>query len=262
MRRRQHLHDPLGLAGAADDRVELLLAGELGEVAAELVEHERARRGLLARCRRRWRRPSRRCRAARAGVAGQQLDDLLAHPGQVGAQLHEHLGGDALALTDEAEQDVLGADVVVAELQRLAQRQLEHLLGAGREGDVAAGRRAALADDLLDLAAHGLERDAERLERLGGDALALVDEPEQDVLGADVVVVEEARFFLGQDDDPAGPVGEPFEQETASRQRGIVSASLTGSTPAHIGHVPALDEAADRLVTPAFPVAAIRAGSP
>ena len=59
---------------------------------------------------------------------------------QVGAQLHEHLGGDALALTDEAEEDVLGADVVVAELQRLAQRELEDLLGAGREGDVA--RRA------------------------------------------------------------------------------------------------------------------------
>ena len=33
---------------AADDRVELLLAGELGEVAAELVEHERARGLRLA----------------------------------------------------------------------------------------------------------------------------------------------------------------------------------------------------------------------
>ena len=127
-------------------------------------------------------------------------------------ELHEHLGGDALALTDEAEEDVLGADVVVAELQRLAQRQLEHLLGPGREGDVPGRRRAALADDLLDLAADGLEGDAERLEGLGGDALALVDQPEQDVLGADVVVVEEARFLLGQDDDPAGPVGEAFEQ--------------------------------------------------
>ena len=117
--------------GAADDRVELLLAGELGEVAAELVEHERARRAALAASRRRgggagllagW--PPR-----RALVAREQLDDLLADPRQVGAELHEHLGGDALALTDEAEQDVLGADVVVAELQRLAERQLEDLLG-------------------------------------------------------------------------------------------------------------------------------------
>ena len=55
----EHLHHALGLAVAADDRVELLLARELGEVAAELVEHERARRRLLAGCRRRWRRPSR-----------------------------------------------------------------------------------------------------------------------------------------------------------------------------------------------------------
>ena len=58
-------------------------------------------------------------------VAVQQLDDLLAHPVQVGAQLDQHLGGHAVALADEAEQDVLGADVVVAELQRLAQRELQ-----------------------------------------------------------------------------------------------------------------------------------------
>ena len=114
--------------------------------------------------------------AAGALVARQQLDDLLAHPGQVGAQLDQHLGGHALALADEAEEDVLGADVVVAELQRLAQRQLEDLLGAGRERDVPGGRRATLADDLLDLLADGLEADAQRLERLGRDTLALVDE--------------------------------------------------------------------------------------
>ena len=34
----EDLHDPLDLAAAADHRVELVLAGELGEVAAELVE--------------------------------------------------------------------------------------------------------------------------------------------------------------------------------------------------------------------------------
>ena len=215
MRRLQDLHDALGLAGATDDGVELLVARELREVATELVEHERARRGLLARA---ARGRAGLLLAAGAGVARQQLDDLLAHAAEVGAQLHEHLGGDALALADEAEQDVLGADVVVTELQRLAQRQLEDLLGARGEGDVARRRRAALTDDLLDLAAHGLERDAEGLEGLGGHALALVDEPEQDVLGADVVVVEQARFFLRQHDDTAGPVGETFEQDCLPRE--------------------------------------------
>ena len=145
------------------------------------------------------------------GVAREQLDDLLAHARQVGAELHEHLRGDAFALADEPEQDVLGADVVVAELERLAQRELEDLLRARRERDVARRGLAAVADDLLDLRADGFERDAERLERLGGDAFALVDQSEQDVLGADVVVVEQARFFLRQHDHSAGPVGEAFE---------------------------------------------------
>jgi hypothetical protein len=46
----------------------------------------------------------------------------------------------------------------------------------------------ALADDVLDLAANGLQRDVEGLERLGGDSLSLVDQTQEDVLGADVVV--------------------------------------------------------------------------
>ncbi len=200
---RQHLHDALDLLLAPDDGVELALAGGRGEVAAELVEHERGRRGALGRAAGRGR--------LLALVAAQQLDDLLADPVEVGAELDEHLGGDALALADEAQEDVLGADVVVAELQRLAQGQLEHLLGARGERDVAAGRLLALADDLLDLLAHGLERDAQALEGLGGDALTLVDEAQEDVLGADVVVVEHARLFLREHHDPTSPIGKPLE---------------------------------------------------
>src|SRR5690606_7794014 len=200
----EDLHDPLHLLLAPDDGVELAVARGLREVAAELVEDLAAlvgRGGLVAADR----------HLLLALVAREQLDDLLAHAVEVGAELDEHLGGDALALADEAEQDVLGADVAVAELQRLAQAQLEHLLGTRGEGDVAGRLLLALADDVLHLLAHGVERDAEALERLGGDALALVDEPEQDVLGADVVVVEHLRLFLGEDDHPTGTVGKALE---------------------------------------------------
>ena len=44
----QHLHDPLDLLAAPDHRIQLALAGAGGEVAAELVEHQRRRRGALA----------------------------------------------------------------------------------------------------------------------------------------------------------------------------------------------------------------------
>ena len=205
----QHLHDPLDLLLAPDDRVELAVARRLREVAPELVEHRGARGLALG--------------GAAGGdrllalVAGDELDDLLAHAVEVGAELVEDLGGDALALADQAEQDVLGADVVVAELQRLAQRQLQHLLGARRERDVARRGLLALADDLLDLGAHGLQRDAERLERLGRDTLTLVDQTQEDVLGADVVVVEHPCLFLGKDDHATGSVRESLEHVHSSR---------------------------------------------
>ncbi len=208
---RQHLHHALDLAFATDDRVELALAGVLGQVAAELVQHEAGGRRLGRGGAGRRGGAGGACLALLALEAREQLDDLLADPVEVGAELLQHLGGDALALTDEAEQDVLGADVGVAELQRLAQGQLEHLLGTRRERDVPGRCLLALADDLLDLVAHRLERDVEGLEGLGSDAFSLVDQAEQDVLGPDVVVGEHAGLFLGQHDHPAGSVSEPLE---------------------------------------------------
>src|SRR4051812_13594894 len=205
----QHLHDPLDLLLTPDDRVELALAGRLREVATELVEHEGARRralglaladagaGLLA--------------ALATLVAGEQLDDLLADLVELRAELDEDLGCDALALADQPEQDVLGADVAVAELECLAERVLEDLLRAGREGNVSGRGLLPLADDLLDLGPYRFERDVERFEGLRGDAFAFVDQTQEYVLGPDVVVVEQASFLLREDNHPSGPVGEPFE---------------------------------------------------
>ena len=81
---------------------------------------------------------------------------------------------------------------------------------------MAARGLGSLPDDLDDLESHRLEADAHALESPGGDAFALVDQAEEDVLGADVVVVQQARFFLGQNHDPACPIGKPFEQAATS----------------------------------------------
>ena len=50
-----------------------------------------------------------------------------------------------------------------------------------------------------------------RLEHARGEALLLAEQAEQDVLGADVVVLEGARLVLREHDDLAGALGEPFE---------------------------------------------------
>ena len=237
---REHLHDALDFLLAADDGVELAFPGGDRQVAAELVEDQGAglvvafgdalagggADGALLR-------------ATGFGVvaleAGQQLDDLLADARQVGAELDQDLRGDALALADEAEQDVLGADVLVAELQGLAEGVLEDLLGARGEGDVAGRRLGAAADDVDDFAAHGLQRDAHGFQGLRGDAVTFADQAEQDVLGADVIVVELAGLVLRQDDDAPGAVGEPLEHHSPRLSSGIhitVSLKLNDGPPA------------------------------
>ncbi|SII20256.1 Protein of uncharacterised function (DUF3170) [Mycobacteroides abscessus subsp. abscessus] len=199
----EDLHHALHLLVAADDRVELALAGGGGEVAAELVEDERTRRGALL--------TSAGGHGLLALVAGEELDDFLTHTPEIRAELDEDLSGHALSLADEAEQDVLGADVAVAQLQRLAEAELEDLLRARGERDVPARRLLALPDDLLHLIAHLLEGDVHPFECLGCQALTFVDEAEQDVLGADVVMLEEFGLFLGEHHHSAGSVSEPLE---------------------------------------------------
>ena len=199
---RQDLLNALGLALAADDRVELATCSAPGEVGAELVEHRallRAPRLLLAA-----RIGKRHGRGGIVDELGDGRADLLAIDAHIGKCLH----GDAVALAHDAEQQVLGGNVVLAELQRLAQRTFEHALCPRREGDVACSDRHLLVGDFLDLGDGLFVRHVEPLERLGGDALAFANQTEQQVLGSDVGLLELSCLFLREDEDPAGLVGE------------------------------------------------------
>ena len=208
---RKDLHDPLNLVTPADHRVQLAIARQLSEVPAELIEPQWSRRWTS-----RWS-----AAAASPGVrargrllalySGEQLDHGLADFVELRSELLQHLSRDAFTLANEPEEDVLSADVVVTKLQCLAERQLENLLCPRGERDVAARRLRPLPDDLDNLLTDRLEVDAEALETTSSDALALVDQPEEDVLGADVVVVEETSFFLSKDHDSSCPVREPLK---------------------------------------------------
>jgi hypothetical protein len=119
--------------------------------------------------------------------------------------------GHPLTLADQAQQDVLGPDVVVAELLRLPQRQLHHFLGPGSKWEVPGQGLLALANYLLNLLPYGLQADPQGLQGLGRHALTLKDQAQQDVLGADVVVVEHPGLFLRQHHNPPRPVGKPLK---------------------------------------------------
>src|SRR6266403_3348761 len=201
---RQDLHQPLDLRGAADDRVELALGRLLRQVAAELVEQLRALRLLAAR--------RTRAGALPAAGAGEHADDLVANLLGVRVEVEQDARGDAFILTHEAEQNVLGADVVVSEGERFTQRELEHLLRARCERDLSGRYLVALADDACNLGAHLFDGDVERLEHAGSKTFLFAQHAEEDVLRADVVVLERPGFVLCEDNHLASPFSEAFEQ--------------------------------------------------
>ena len=105
---------------------------------------------------------------------------------------------------------MLGSDVIVIELARFFEGELDDALRARREDHLLLHGLPAAADDRFDFLAHLREVDAERLEDFGREALALGDDAEQNVLGSDVVVPEALRFFLSEDDASSRALGERF----------------------------------------------------
>jgi hypothetical protein len=83
--------------------------------------------------------------------AAEQLQDLISDPVEVRAKLHQNLGRNALTFTNQAEQDVLGADVRMIDLERFAQTQFQYFFCSRREWDVSTWRLLPMADDLFNL---------------------------------------------------------------------------------------------------------------
>ena len=210
----QDLHDPLDLRGPPDGRVQLALGGELGEVAAEVIQ--RRSLGLLFRL---GRGAGLGCRGLRLRhVAAQQPQGLRARLLQAHARVGQHLGGDALLFPEQTQQEVLGAHVGVVQLPGLGHGQLQHLLGPRgvRQVGPDGGARFPLLDRLLDLLLDLLEVDVEVGQDRGGDAFALANQAQEDVLGAHVFVVQTGSLLPGHLKDLADPIGEIVAVHRAS----------------------------------------------
>ena len=196
----EDLNHTLDLGITADDGVELLVARHRRQVDTELVERRRARLpraragGLLLRL-----------------CLSEDTRGLAAYPFQIHAQALQHTGGDAFAFANETQKHVLRADVGVAQPSRFVDGEFDHFLRARREADLTAALTVAATDDELDRRTDFVQLHSEVGEHLGGDAVAFADQPEQQMLGADVVVVEALSLFLSQRQDTARPFRELVE---------------------------------------------------
>ena len=106
---------------------------------------------------------------------------------------------------------MFGTDVIVAELARFFEGQLQDPFGPGREGNFHGHKAGAAANDLFNLDPSILEVDPHRLQHLGGHPGALADQAQQDLLSADEVVAKAAGLLLGQHDHLDGFLGKPLE---------------------------------------------------
>ena len=190
----EHLLHAFDFVFAPDQRIELVLHRRLGEVAAELREQ---RRFLHARERR---------------LLVQQLHDVVAHRVQPHPLFHQDGGRHGSLFAQDAEQQVLGADVAVEELVRFFGRVLQHALRLAAEGDL--HRRGDLLAEHrapFDFLADAVERQVRALEDSAGQTLAFTDEPQQEMLRLNRDAPELAGFISREEENPSRPFRVAFE---------------------------------------------------
>lgn len=145
-----------------------------------------------------------------------QPENAGTQPVWVDIERGENLHGHALTLAYNSEEQVLRADGPIAELERLTQRKLEHLLRSRGEGKLReiSGRRTT-PDHPRDLGTTCISRDPELGQCRGRDALALGEQAKQQVLRAEIIVVEGARLLLCQGNAAAGSLIKAFQHRTS-----------------------------------------------
>ena len=115
-------------------------------------------------------------------------------------------------LAQQAEQEMLGADIVMVEIARLFDRVLDHLLGARSLWKLAhRDHFRATLDELLHLEADLAEVDVEVFQHIGADTRPFLNEAEQDVLSADVLVIQPLGLLVCQGHHLACTVGQSLE---------------------------------------------------
>ena len=173
---RKHLDHAANLLVAADDGVELAAAREFGEVLGVFFKRLEFAFGILVGD------------ALRAAHGGERLQNGVVG----GAERHERVARRIALLVRDAQQQVLGGDVIVLEVRGFAEGLLERL--GERRAETRLRRSACDARqfllDLVQVALQPLDRHTDLFEHGGDHALAVLNEREQQVDGLQFGVAE------------------------------------------------------------------------
>ncbi len=178
----QNLHHALQFVIAADQRVERVVHGGLGEVAAEF----RQQRAFLG--------------ALRRDFLALRTRQLFADGGEPQAALVQDLGGEALLFAQQAQQQVLGADVLVIQPFGLFRAISQNALAFVAEGQIhGSGNLLADGGVPFDLLADRFHRGV-RTQETVRQRLVFAQQAEQQVFGFDVGAAELAGLVAREKD--------------------------------------------------------------
>ena len=197
----QDLHHALQFVIAPDQGIEQAVHRGLGQVAAELTEKRAFFRPIGRHFFRA--RPS----------------DLLTNLREAKAALVQNIGGEALLLTQQSEQKMLGSDVLVVQPLGFLGAIGEHALAfvAQRQVD-GGGYFLAQRGMRFDLLANRFNGRAGSQEAVG-QRLIFPQQPQQQVFGFDARTAELAGFIAGEKDHPAGLFGIAFKHNSCPDYR-------------------------------------------
>ena len=156
----ENLDHTFDLVRTTDHGIEFVLASQFGEIAAEAVEGRRLALARLAAATTSAGTTSAaaflstRAAAPFATVhtVAEQVQHFFSYVFEFQPEVHQDLRGHTFLLTDQPQEQVFGADVVVVEVPRLFHRVLDHLLGARRLWQLAHRDHVrSRLHDLLDL---------------------------------------------------------------------------------------------------------------
>ncbi len=178
---------------ATNDRVEFILLRELRQVTAESTQGGRFDIFLSGRF------------AAsaifllgfrRSKIGIKLLENLVTRPLDIDFEALQNASRHAFSFAQETKENVLGADVGMVQRLCFLPGKREHLLHARRVRDVPDHLGFRTGTDLfLDLHPDRLEIHTHLLQHVDRNALPKFDQPEQEMLGADIVVIEAVCFL-------------------------------------------------------------------